>query len=892
MDLNMLSIDKIGLSTRAMNALHRSKVHVVGDMLKLTEDQLYKVRNLGGKTVSEIMEKIKELQNADFSNDSLDSDHQKVENDFGEVQASDSGTDVEMPRLSILEMVQMPKYRELILANIRRKDIPIENMNLSVRATNRLGSKGYHKMSDLILASHDDLMEIRSLGAKSVKEIEDAVQEFLLENEKRLLSDFSSDEEDTVDYDELPKMILSLYRENPFKGYSLKEMEDALQLPETLDEVRMKKIIGTLLAQGRLEYVDYRCYRVYESFFDALQRCDKVSERDKEIIEKRLDGSTLETISGDYNLTRERVRQLINKTVRQVIAFHNKSKGNEVFDEDYYRYFYETYEIDRKEAVKWLGIPEYVFRFFDLTDVKKGKTKLVKSLEDTAELDAGIRLKIRNYLNLHKLFINGVWIDKSRADLERVAVRELCKDQISFPDFVERYNEYLIEKGINDENLLITDAVYRTRLNKMSEARDTLWSRHDKLRYYDIDGQDFGELFKELELEQLENIEISTWKLFNEHTDIMEQYDIRDYYELHNLLRKTVPAGSFHNFQCGRSPHIKFGVFDRDEAIRSIIAEHGPVSTTALCNLLRDTFGYEPAVSQANYLDAASKYYNNNVYFIKQRDMSAENKALLRNALTEDYYRLSDVREIYSNVVEHAEPAEVNANTLKEIGFTLTSGYVLRSSILPKEYLLQIIYEEGELDLSRIKSLFPNGSTAYQAVRSMQSNYELIEIEPDRYTSIRKLEEQGFNREDLVEYCNDVWNTVSDKEYFNVAYLRQKGFESRLDDLLFSDTFYNGILKLDKRFSAGSIFGTVIFRRGKVTVTPRTLIEDLVREEGCIDLPDLISILNDEYGCTVKDAEDILSKLTDTDMYYDQSSDRLYQTVEAYYQELDEAEGK
>ena len=89
--------------------------------------------------------------------------------------------------------------------------------------------------------------------------------------------------------------------------------------------------------------------------------------------------------------------------------------------------------------------------------------------------------------------------------------------------------------------------------------------------------------------------------------------------------------------------------------------------------------------------------------------------------------------------------------------------------------------------------------------------------------------------------------------------MRQKGFESRLDDLLFSDTFYNGILKLDKRFSAGSIFGTVIFRRGKVTVTPRTRIEHFVREEGCIYLPDLISILNDEYGCTVKDSEDILS---------------------------------
>ena len=58
MNIKMLSIDTIGLSVRSTNALRRAKVHTVGDMLEYTEEYLYEIRNLGRKSIEEIVNKI------------------------------------------------------------------------------------------------------------------------------------------------------------------------------------------------------------------------------------------------------------------------------------------------------------------------------------------------------------------------------------------------------------------------------------------------------------------------------------------------------------------------------------------------------------------------------------------------------------------------------------------------------------------------------------------------------------------------------------------------------------------------------------------------------------------------------------------------------------------
>lgn len=55
------NIKDLDLSSRTLNSLKRIGINTVGDLLKYTEDDLITVRNLGGKSIQEIKQKLQEL---------------------------------------------------------------------------------------------------------------------------------------------------------------------------------------------------------------------------------------------------------------------------------------------------------------------------------------------------------------------------------------------------------------------------------------------------------------------------------------------------------------------------------------------------------------------------------------------------------------------------------------------------------------------------------------------------------------------------------------------------------------------------------------------------------------------------------------------------------------
>lgn len=58
MDLAKIKIDELDLSVRASNCLKRSNIYTLADLLDWTVDDLAKIRNLGSKSVDEIIEKL------------------------------------------------------------------------------------------------------------------------------------------------------------------------------------------------------------------------------------------------------------------------------------------------------------------------------------------------------------------------------------------------------------------------------------------------------------------------------------------------------------------------------------------------------------------------------------------------------------------------------------------------------------------------------------------------------------------------------------------------------------------------------------------------------------------------------------------------------------------
>ncbi len=56
-----MSVEDLDLSVRSYNCLKRANIHTVDDLTRRTEDDMLKVRNLGKKSLEEVVKKLEDL---------------------------------------------------------------------------------------------------------------------------------------------------------------------------------------------------------------------------------------------------------------------------------------------------------------------------------------------------------------------------------------------------------------------------------------------------------------------------------------------------------------------------------------------------------------------------------------------------------------------------------------------------------------------------------------------------------------------------------------------------------------------------------------------------------------------------------------------------------------
>lgn len=984
MNIEKISIDSIGLSNRASNCLHRAGVSTVGEMMVYTEERLSAIRNMGRKSIDEVLDKIREYR--DYQSESKLTEQKArpeasipaVPEDFAVFADSDQGKEyirfwlkesgyrigdldylsaraynrlflngitgldmvmfmnsdtlMKIPRMDLQTANEIEKScrqflegkREDIIASLEQKhskeeqnsvtalrvllhsqenhdiflqffranDEKTEELSLSNRAKNSLLRNGRQLFSEFVFMTEKDLQEIPQIGSKSVEEILAFIDNYLGKNENRIRAVLSSGDSEIWDEDTVREIVLSAYTELGFSGLSLLELREKAAIPKQISDECLKKILGRLVAEGKLEYVDYRCYRVYPRFMDYLTQCAAIDDRSREFIGRRLQGETLEVIAADHAMTKERVRQIVNKKVNAVRSQYAADTGMTRFDEDYYRYFYETYVFEKKDAEEWLGIDKTVFNYMEMTGAARGTKPLDEAQDDYRNLDYGFRLKIKNYLNRNKLFLDGRWVGRNRMELEEYVVCKYCRGNVSYDDFIVLYNEFLrAEEVPYDEDIYLTDAVKRVRENRLSGARFLLWKQNRQIRYYDIDGQDYTELLETLNLDAYENVEYSTWKFVRDFPEIMEKYDIRDQYELHNLLRKIIKDGDYHDFHCERTPIIRFGLFDRDGALLDLLIDNAPISMQEFAGLVHREYGYDPGTVMGTYLRPLSPFYHNGMYTIDQKAMTAGNKKALLAKLTEDFYYMDEIRKTYAQVVPDADLEEINPYNLKLMGFSVLSRYVYRNYSTLDAYFRNLLLREDVTDLSPYRNRYAYVVSFSGTLINMKREREILEFEPNQVITFRKLAEAGVTREDLQTFCDGVADFVDKETYFSVQSIKKEGFESELFDLGFSDWFYASLLSTDDRFSNTKAFCNIILYSGKKRITIQSFEESLIKEHSSIDVYDLMTEMENTYGCQIPDRLDLIYKVKGTDVYHDQYMDRLYANTGVFSRELDAAEG-
>lgn len=895
-------ISVLPLSVRAQNCLRRADIHTIGTMMDYPADEFINIRNMGVRSVEEILGFIRSLKDGT--------------GDYVLAEAQEQAA-------AVVPMVQEPAASDdmstvfLDETGAIVQDIPVKELLLSVRARNSLTRNGYKFASELVGITYGELMNLQNMGVKTAEEVLAYIEKIsvqrgtcVTQNEANssgndlaaemhsaygegenvwlreiftVKSQFPEAMGETLIY----RLYDSVFVRGTVKAKILQIVEEnnneisktALEekLPQHLNNTTiLEEILLELEAISAVEMGEVMIYRQYPSVMEFAAHIE--NDRIREVIQGRIEGKTLQEIGEQYGVTRERVRQLMQKGLRK----------KPYLREDKYAYLYDHYDFSLEDFILAYDEPHETYYYLEMiSQITRAKRKpLEEILTDTA-VAPELRKKAERAIYKRYVSTDGVRVKMTRPDLIKHYIKINCKSLTKFDDFVSEYNLWLDSLGLGDDPSLMIEA--RTYENILNQCDYVLWNQWRSFRYYNILEQDFEDLLSTLNLEQFEDTEFSTLKLFRDYPLLMEQYDIHDEYELHNLLKK-IWVSENESVKFKKMPTIEVGSANTYNQVLTLLLQYAPITAEDLANRYEEEYGVKALTVRGNYLRALDHYFYKGVYSIDYAALPSIQFARMQMVLDRDFYTIQDVKRLYKREFPNSDESLLNPYTLKTLGFHVYpgySGYIVKNTFSgATDYFHTILTQDDIVDMRAYGTAIRNIATYDSEHRRLRNAYEIIEFSPLQYISIRRLNEAGVTKEHLRAYCDAVAKYYEKGEYFTTTSMRNSGFVHDLDDLGFEEWFYSSILFEDHdNFSAQRIGGTRLFLRGKPNGNLADMLVWLLDKYQKIDFYDLLDMLENQYGIFLP-KEKVVEIISDTELYYDAIMETVYIDYDTYFEEI------
>lgn len=676
--------------------------------------------------------------------------------------------------------------------------------------------------------------------------------------------------------------IIKLLSQNEIEGLALESI--TAFFPDSASH-QISRILNKLVAEKSIRLCDEKYYLNFPLFSDYILASDG---RDADIIRMRIQNITLEEIGSRYSgLTRERIRQIEQKFMSTALS------KVERFDEDKYSYLYCTYKLNEDDSIMrdYLGLSEAAVYYLNYkhSDVRYDNNRVsLEKIVNDEHVPPSIHRALDKYLRNTMIFISGKYVPATRSAVEDALFPIYCKNRISFEEFIARSNDFVTEQGY--PYLAASDNQLRTRENFAKASSKILWTLNRRMRYYDLGSFQADSFYSALCLEQYGQVELSSKKLFVEHEELMQEYDIQDEYELHYLMKKTI-GNRYPRIDLGRPPVINFGKADRKKQIEDLLMDLAPVTADEYVDAYCELYGMQRQTVYANYLPIIKQYKNHEKYEVDVIPLSESEISHLKPILSEGFYTIDDVKRHLKKEFPNAPEERINHFSLRQLGFNIYSGYVIDSQYSSAvQYFETLINSKELLDLSLLSPAVMKIQAFTHLLAEYTSEYKLIEYMPKKYISLKRLKELfGITIEDILNFCCEV-KVYTLGNYFTVKSLYKSGFASKLDELGFDDYFYMSILAEDhedfscKRIGRNKIFQTKC--NGSFAVSD--FIETLIYQEKrlSVDIHELIDLLWDQYAICLDKYKITSDILAGTSMYYNEVTERVYADYEIYFDEM------
>ena len=834
-------IKVLSLSRRSLGVLGRAGLKTVGQVLDYPTESFLDLSGIGLKCFSEIVRLRESLVNGNEKDVSLRPDLDRPVSPHGkENLPSFTGSD-----------------------GLFYRDVLLEDLGLSARPMGALRQYGIRYASELIGATEDDLKAIPRLGARCASEIMSKTSsiEFLpvanapkkdtsMESRLRELAQEMSDtygrsilawktqifrfltEHDDIEYDEL---IAYLYGEDSVqetlssllfqkintasspveRNQLISEMPQHLQLATKVVDRALKR----MAASGKIEAVGETAYQpklihvmdYAQSIVDERQRC---------ILMDRLNGLSLAEAGKRHgNLCRERVRQIESEVL---------AARPQLF-EDKYLYIFDTYYFSQKDFADVFGEPEYVYNYLVIMTRRPG----MKSRRlDEALGDKNIPEEMRQNLSRlsHKdcVILCGEPVEPSRLAITDWMIRHCCSDVVTASVLFERYNQLLRDNKLFVKKLMATNL--RSFESMLLRQPNLLCGFNHTFRYYDIsDMERFRELVAALDFAAYDGLEISSLLLFRKHSDLMQQYDIRNHYELHNLLRKISPLLP-EQVKIGRMPTITVGKADRYQQMLNLLLANAPIDMKELAKKYEDLYGGDAKSFISLYSVLFERYNHRGTMQRADIVIPKDRFERLKSLLAKDMYMLRDVQELFCKEFPEASLDELSPSNFRSLGFRMHSAFILKDtySSFP-DYLLKHVPRNKPCAIEDFYSGSKSSSTFQAEFAKLRISHTLIEFSPGMVCHIDYLNSLGVTEEDLKSYCDAVHAFVPADSFFTIFSLRRDGFQHPLDKLGFDDWFYASILQADyTRFRCRRVGNTKYLFHGQKNAISLDFLKSVV----------------------------------------------------------------
>lgn len=675
--------------------------------------------------------------------------------------------------------------------------------------------------------------------------------------------------------------IISSLARHPL-GLTAQQLES---LPASRD-VRLRlgdfmPVLAELVNEGEVAREGDIYQRKFPPLKEVIASC-ALPERVAQIILMRAAPHTLEEVGQAFGITRERVRQLTSRDAVEPLLRRSREGRLASVYAQYDATFEELAATFEADELEWGALRSFVRRHKQLLPFK---VIVQDPLVPPMYRQRAQELRTRGFIE-----IDGTLVQAKRKEIcHHLLKMHASEQELSEDDVLRLYDALLKDKGLAKESDLKLSASYlRGTLHRIDNV---LTVQGRKLRYYDFEEHDIAALLAQLNLDGLENREFSARVFFFRQPELMEEFELLNEHELHNVIRRYAEANPQESLPvkiARRSPILYTGSPEgRDAQVLELARMLSPVSTKDLAREYEARYGVDPASFMANYIKCLEPFTSRGTINLNVSLPSDNELAQLRDALHKDWYSLGQLETIIPSACPRGRDA-FNSATLWALGYTLYTDCALRSSWDNLYTYYTSLFDQPLINKGSLPEEVESARSFGAYLWHQLKNLELLDYDEENWITRKGLEALEISPSDLGAFYEDVrsWCVSNNELYATTHLVRTQCPKLALFSYDLADEFYGSVLyALAKTSTSFSVQGTKVLTFGDAQPSINGLLRHIVTSLGSAYVSDLERVMLERYGIAL-DQSRIREHARQTDLYYAGSIDRLYKSYDQFLSEV------